>query len=306
MSVANLFEHTVNSNQMDGNKAAMNSQKIVVKLGGAILDTQQNLQAVIEQLAALYKQGHEITVVHGAGPQINNYLKTQGVVPEFCNGWRITDAQTLMAVFAALGEVNAAIVQGLEAVGIPAASMHAAPDLFTCNKKTGITTKGASVDLGWVGEIISTDVSSLSKHSGAIAVVSPMGWDQYQNKYNINADAAAFALAAAMGADRLVFMSDVPGVLKDKNDSTSIVATLDAERIETLIATGAVSAGMVPKLMNSLASAQAGVKSVSIISGTADSALTELVHGEPIGTTVVAGDWRAEFRPRSLTSAGAA
>jgi acetylglutamate kinase len=170
----------------------------------------------------------------------------------------------------------------------------------------GVTAKGENVDLGWVGEITATNVDCISKHNGCIMVVSPMGWDQYQNKYNINADHAAFALAAAIKADRLVFMSDVPGVLKDKKDSQSVVPTLNADDVETLIASGEVSEGMVPKLMNSLASAEAGVKAVSIISGTAGSALLDLVEGEMTGTTVVAGAWSAALRPRSLTSAGAA
>jgi acetylglutamate kinase len=279
------------------------SQKIVVKLGGSILHSASALSHVVEQIAHLFHQGHQITVVHGAGPQINAYLETRGVVPSFCNGWRITDGQTLMAVYAALGQLNTEIVEALEAAGLPAAALHAEPNLFQCHKKKGVTAKGAPVDLGWVGEIIKTDVTCLGKLDNRIAVVSPLGADHFHNKYNINADHAAFALAAALKADRLVFVSDVPGVLSDKNDVLSVIPTLNEQDIEALIESGKVSQGMIPKLMSSISSAKAGVKAVSIISGNEEAALINLVEGNgPAGTTISASDWSAPFRPRTLTS----
>jgi acetylglutamate kinase len=131
----------------------------------------------------------------------------------------------------------------------------------------------------------------LSKMPGSVAVVTPIGWDHHRNRYNINADHAAFALAVALKAQRLVFVSDVPGVLSDKDDPSSVIPQLGKTEIEALIASGAVSAGMIPKLMNSLASVEAGVQSVSIVSGKDDSALCQLIQGDSsVGTTIVAGN----------------
>ncbi len=262
-------------------------QNIVIKLGGSILKSQAVLNQLVSQIASLVEQKHNVVIVHGAGPQINEFLKTQGMVPKFCNGLRITDAMSFMAVYAALGQINATVVNALKDAGLPAIGLHAEPGLFNCVKKTDVTHKGASVDLGWVGEIKSTNVDSLNKCGGSVAVVTPIGWDEHRNKYNINADHAALAIAAALKAERLVFVSDVAGVLADKEDPSSVIPYLGKAEIESLIDCGTVSEGMIPKLMSSLASVEAGVKSVSIVSGCDDSALAKLVQGHSnVGTTI--------------------
>jgi acetylglutamate kinase len=176
-----------------------------------------------------------LIVVHGAGLQINECLTAQGMPTKFESGLRVTDDSTMMAVYSAFGNVNGAIVSALQKKGLPAVGLHAEPDLFSCSKKCIDGDAGHAVDLGWVGNIVSTNVSSLLKYPDAIAVVSPMGWDKHWNKYNLNADYAATFLAEALHAESLLFIDQVPTALSNPVDKTWLVPSLDKVQIQTKV-----------------------------------------------------------------------
>ncbi len=205
----------------------------------------------------------------------------------FIEGLRVTDENTLMAVYAGLGHVNSAIVQELTNLGVEANALHGEPSLFKCEKRLG--GKDGQTDLGWVGDIKSTNVKSIALTGGAVSVISPIGWDGDRNRYNINADHAAFAVAIEVPADSLIFVSDVPGVMVKDGNTTTVLSTLDKAKIETLIEDGTVSCGMIPKLLSCVAAVEAGVQSVSIINGNSPTSLLDCINGGADSGTTVTG-----------------
>jgi acetylglutamate kinase len=208
---------------------------VVVKLGGNILESNGALDDVLDQLTQLFAGGSQLVIVHGAGPQINECLTAQGVPTKFESGLRVTDDSTMMAVYSAFGNVNGAIVSALQMKGLPAVGLHAEPNLFSCSKKCIEGEAGDAIDLGWVGNIVSTNVSNLLKYPGAIAVVSPMGWDKHWNKYNLNADYAATVLAGALDAEHLLLIDQAPPALSNPVDKTWLVPSLDKAQIQAKV-----------------------------------------------------------------------
>ncbi len=262
---------------------------IVVKLGGSALKTNESLEKIVDQIALLASAGKQIILVHGGGPHINKALEAQNVQPVFANGLRVTDDATLMTVFAALGAINAQITETLCRRGVNAVALHADPFLFSSVKAPPAVVNGEVVDLGWVGKIVEVKTSSLTPFRHSTAVVSPIGWDQQRNRYNLNADHAAMALAVALGAGALVFLSDVPGVLMDMCDPSSRVPLLTENRARALISSGIVRGGMLPKIDSSLSALKAGVGRVCMADGRQDCALLEVLSDSGrIGTTICA------------------
>lgn len=263
---------------------------IVVKLGGSALKTAASLHKIISQIAALASAGKQIIVVHGGGPHISKAMEAQNAQPCFVNGLRVTDDGTLMTVFAALGALNAEIVDALRASGVDAVGLHADPNLFHCVKAPGIAqSNGEMADLGWVGKIVAVNPSWLTPFSSRVVVVSPIGWDGFRNRYNLNADHAAMALAVALSAGALVFLSDVAGVLTDISDPLSRVAVLNESKAKDLIESGIVKGGMLPKIDSSLSALRAGVGRVCMADGRQDSALLEVLSNSGrVGTTICA------------------
>lgn len=266
----------------------MNSAPIVVKLGGSALKTAESMEKILCQVAELVKTGKQVIIVHGGGPMINRALEEQAVQPVFVNGLRVTDDATLMTVVAALGLLNIQIVEALKAKGIDAVGLHAEPDLFNCTKAVGSSASQES-DLGWVGKVVGVSKTALDPYKSKVAVVSPIGWDDFRNRYNLNADHAAMALAIALGAGALVFLSDVPGVLTNTSDPSSRVPLLTEQSATELILNGIVSGGMLPKIDSSLRALKAGVGRVCMADGRQESALLEVLSDSGrIGTTICA------------------
>lgn len=263
---------------------------IVVKLGGSALKTSASLEKIITQIAALASEGNQVIVVHGGGPHISKAMEAQDLKPCFVNGLRVTDDVTLMTVFSALGALNAEIVEALRANGVDAVGMHADPNLFECIKAPGIATGNGDVaDLGWVGKIVGVNPCSLKPFDSKVLVVSPIGWDNHRNRFNLNADHAAMALAVALSAGALVFLSDVAGVLTDTSDPLSRVPLLNESKAKDLIDSGIVSGGMLPKIDSSLSALKAGVGRVCMADGRQDLALLEVLSNTGrVGTTICA------------------
>lgn len=280
----------ITSESEEMGKSGGTSTAIVVKLGGSALKSAASLHKIVSQIAALASEGKQIFVVHGGGPHISKAMEVQDAHPCFVNGLRVTDDATLMTVFAALGALNAEIVDALRASGVDAVGLHADPNLFDCVKVSGLAQpNGELTDLGWVGKIVAVNPSSLAPFSSRVVVVSPIGWDGFRNRYNLNADHAAMALAVALGAGALVFLSDVAGVLTDTSDPLSRVALLSESKALDLIESGIVRGGMLPKIDSSLSALRAGVGRVCMADGRQDLALLEVLSNSGrVGTTICA------------------
>jgi acetylglutamate kinase len=237
-----------------------NRPLIVIKLGGNVLQRLDvDSRSFVEDIEALKQSGARIVCVHGAGPAIDKALADAGIVPAKINGLRVTDQQTLPVV-----------VRVLDAANFALASMLPDAEPFPSARSPLRATKSATdVDLGLVGEVeaVDTDPLFLSLSGGKIPVIAPVGHDKNGGLLNINADHAAVAVAAALSATSLVFLSDVPGVLADPSDPSSIVADLHVEKCQSLIASGTISGGMIPKVKTAISAIELGVKSVVITDG---------------------------------------
>lgn len=255
------------------------SARVLVKIGGTLLDNPGSRARLGAQIAAVRSRGLEIAVVHGGGKQMTKYLAERGVESRFVNGLRVTTPETvegLLKVFA--GSVNHELVASLNGAGAPAVGL------------TGIDaflTEAEQMDpaLGAVGRVTRANgglLVLLALH-GYVPVIACVAGDRAGNIYNVNADQMASACAAAFGATQLIFLTDVDGVLDGER---RILPKLNAVDIRTLIATGVAAGGMQAKLNAALAALAGGVAEVRIAPGAADDVLHRILAGEEIGTQV--------------------
>lgn len=235
---------------------------IVVKYGGAAMTDTALKAAVMSDLTLLALVGVRVVLVHGGGPEISNHLKRIGKKSEFVNGLRVTDAETMEVVQQMLaGKVNKDLVALLCGRGMGLCGMDGG--MLTCKKlQTG-------ADLGFVGEIETVDTTLLEFALGAgfIPVIATIGADKNGVPYNINADTAAFKIAVALQATKLVSMTDVAGLLRNKTDETSLIVDVEIGEVEALIQQGVIEGGMIPKVMGCVESVQQGVHEAAIIDG---------------------------------------
>ncbi|HQP32354.1 MAG TPA: acetylglutamate kinase [Deltaproteobacteria bacterium] len=267
-------------------------KRVVVKYGGHAMADPELKKTVARQIILLQYVGIQVTVVHGGGPQINSVLKQMGIVPNFIEGKRITDAQTLDVVEMVLsGVVNKEIVnlitmEGGKAVGLSGkdAGLIRAEKLYL--------TRGDEddrIDIGLVGEVsaVNTEIIDTVESKGFVAVIAPLGVGDDGATYNINADTAAAAIAGSLKAEKLILLTDEAGVL-DKDGS--LISSIDTGRIQALIDGGVVTGGMIPKLECCAAAIHQGVKKAHIIDGRVPySILLELLTDSGIGTQVIKG-----------------
>ena len=259
----------------------------VVKYGGSAMVNAELKKAVIEDIAMLKYIGLKPVVVHGGGAEISNLLARLGKESVFIDGLRVTDEETaLVAEMVLSGSIGKSLVDNLEQVGIKAVGISGKDGrTFLCEKKKD--EKGR--DLGFVGEIKKVDttlVDSLLK-SNFVPVLSPVGVDTEGNTYNINADYAASAIAGALSAQKLIFLTDVEGILKDKDDPSSIIRTLTHGEAVSYIEQGIIKGGMIPKVQCCLDGLEKGVESVHVLDGRLPHAiLLEIFTTRGIGTMV--------------------
>jgi acetylglutamate kinase len=250
---------------------------VVVKIGGSTLGSHDT---AIEDIAALHSAGRDLIVVHGGGNAATEWLKIHGIASEFVDGLRVTNAEALTVVTAVFaGLVNKELVCQLLARGVKAVGVSGADGGM-------IATSRIDDRLGFVGEVEAVDVALLRAltASGFLPVVSPVSfWDQQPGQLmNVNADAIAGAIAAALCAGELVFLTDVPGV---KSAGGEWLAALSADAAEELLASGVAAGGMAPKVQACVAAARAGARA-RIVDGREPHALRAALEGAQIGTTI--------------------
>ena len=256
---------------------------VVVKYGGNAMVNEQLKQQVMEDIVLLWLIGVRIVLVHGGGPEINQLMDQLGKKPEFVDGLRVTDRETMDIVQMVLaGKVNKTLVNLLEMQGGRAIGLSGMDGrLLQCHVK--------DERLGFVGEIEKIHIHPVTDllEKGYIPVVSTVGCDKSGNAYNINGDTAAAYIAGALAAERLIMMTDIAGILRDRNDPATLIPRITLEELPALYESGIISGGMIPKVECCATALERGVRNVVIMDGRVPhSILMELLTDEGAGTMV--------------------
>ena len=262
---------------------------VVVKYGGAAMKDSSLKDKVIRDIVFLTSVGVRLVVVHGGGPEINSWLDKLGIEPQFKHGLRVTDAPTMDVVEMVLvGRVNKELVSLINRAGGSAIGL--------CGKDANLikARPEGREGIGFVGEVTSMDVRLLNTllKEGYIPVVSSVATDENGQAYNINADTVAGELAAALGAEKLILLTDTAGILKDYKDPSTLLPRLDIQEARDLIAAGVVAGGMIPKVKCCVRSLAQGVRAAHIIDGRIPHALLlEVFTDIGIGSMIVASEY---------------
>lgn len=264
-----------------------NGKIVVVKYGGnAMIDENLKMQ-VMEDVALLWLIGVKIVLVHGGGPEISELMEKLGKKAQFINGLRVTDKETVdIAQMVLAGKVNKTLVNLLESKGGRAMGISGMD-----GRLIEATVKDER--LGFVGKITNVNIEPVMDllEKNYIPVISTIGCDREGNSYNINGDTAAAFIAGALGAERLIMMTDIAGVLRDKDDPDSLIHYVSVKEAEELKKQGIVSGGMIPKIDCCVEAINEGVKNVVIMDGRVPhSILMELLTDEGAGTMVTGGE----------------
>jgi acetylglutamate kinase len=266
----------------------------VIKYGGSFMDSPDLVvrNSVARDIVFLEAVEINPVVLHGGGKAITRAMEAAGLKPEFVQGQRVTDRATAKLVDEILSrEINPEIVSAINALGGDAKSF-AGPDIFQCRKlwlNDNSDPKGR-VDVGYVGEVVHVNTTPLIEciAKGITPVISPTARSEDGEIYNCNADVAAAHVAIALGARRLVFMSDVPGLLRDPRNATTLITHFQISEVDALKRAGVVDKGMIPKVDSAVAAIKAGVEKVSFVDGRVPHAvLLEIFTDEGVGTEVV-------------------
>lgn len=265
----------------------------VVKYGGAFMDDPNPAvrASVAQDIALLAAVGINVVVVHGGGKAISRAMAKSGLVAEFKNGMRITDEKTVSIVEDVLNNgVNDEIAELLQSQGCKVGRIMG-NDVLSCEKLLSTDENGNKIDLGYVGKVVSVKSEVIEKAiaDGFTPVVSPIAIGADGHPYNTNADVAAAAVAAALKARRLVFLCDVPGLMRDPKDRTTLISHLKVDEVEGLKKSGVIGGGMTPKVDSGVDAIRKGVRRVHFVDGyMPHSILLEIFTDEGIGTEIVA------------------
>jgi acetylglutamate kinase len=264
----------------------------VIKYGGSFMDSPDpNVrQGVARDVVFLEAVEINPVVVHGGGKAITRAMETSGLKAQFVQGQRITDQATVEIVDHVLSrEINPEIVSAIKSLG-GAAKGFSGPSIFKCRKARLDASGGQQLDLGFVGEVTEVNTAPLLEciAQGVTPVISPTARGEDGKIYNCNADVAAAKTAIALNARRLVFMSDVPGLLRNPTDPSSVISHLKIVEVDELKSAGVVDKGMIPKINSAVAAIQSGVEKVSLVDGRiAHAVLLEIFTDAGVGTEVV-------------------
>jgi acetylglutamate kinase len=264
----------------------------VVKYGGSFMDSPDaNVRnSVARDIVFLEAVEINPIVVHGGGKAITRAMERAGLKPSFVQGQRITDEETVKIVDEVLSrEINPDVVAAINSLS-GAAKGFAGPDIFRCRKAKMTGADGQSMDLGFVGEVTHVNIAALSEciEKGITPVISPTARGEDGRIYNCNADVAAAQVAIALRAKRLVFMSDVPGLLRDPKNPESVISQLRVVEVDGMKRSGVIHKGMIPKVDSAVTAIQAGVEKVSFVDGRVPHAvLLEIFTDAGVGTEVV-------------------
>jgi len=262
---------------------------VVVKYGGNAMTSPELQRRFAEDIVFLRYAGLRPVVVHGGGPQITEHLGRLGIQSEFRGGLRVTTPEAMQIVRMVLvGQVNGDVVNLINNHGAFAVGLSGEDGgLFTAERR-GAIVDGEEIDIGLVGDVVHVDPSAVTAllDAGRIPVVATVGRGRDGLSYNVNADTAAAALAAAVGAEKLIVLTDVPGLLRDWPNSDEVISEITARELETLLPS--LASGMVPKMEACLRAVQAGVPRATVIDGREEHALLlEIFTTEGVGTMVL-------------------
>ena len=266
---------------------------VVIKFGGSAMENPELTRRTMRDIVLLEATGMKPVFVHGGGKAITARLKELNIEPKFINGLRVTCEKTIAVVDDVLhNTTNRQLVDGIREAGgkgcqISGKKMLRAERLVSRDKETG-----AELDIGFVGKVVAVDVNPIldALKYGFIPVIAPLAMDFYGQVYNINADMAACDIARSLKARKLVFLSDVPGILRDPHDEKSLISSIRTSEVEGLIAEGVLSGGMLPKIRSSVAALEAGTSEVQMIDGRVPhSLLLEIFTDKGVGTEIVKG-----------------
>ena len=242
-----------------------NRKIIVVKYGGSAMSDEELQRHVIQDVTLLKLVGFKPIIVHGGGKAISSWVQKTGKEAQFINGLRVTDKETMEIAEMVLGRVSKNLVTMVEELGVKAVGISGKDSAMLKVKKR----LSGGQDVGYVGEITKVDPKILfdMMDNDYLPIVAPIGLDDQFETYNINADEAACAIAKAVGADKLVYLTDVEGLYRDFEDKSSFISRISVTEAEELIADGMIGGGMLPKLSNCTEAVRGGVKRVHILDG---------------------------------------
>lgn len=263
-----------------------NRRIIVVKYGGSAMANEELQKNVIKDVTLLKLVGFKPIIVHGGGKEISNWVKKVGKESAFVNGLRVTDSETMEIAEMVLSKVNKRLVTMVEELGVKAIGISGKDGgMLKVDKKLS-----DGQDIGYVGEIKEVDPKILYDllENDFLPIIAPIGLDDQFDTYNINADDAACAIAKAVGADKLVFLTDIEGLYKDINDKSSFISRLTDKEADELIGSGLIGGGMLPKLGNCTSAIKNGVNRVHILDGRIPHCLLlEIFTNHGIGTAII-------------------
>lgn len=266
-----------------------NRKIIVVKYGGSAMANEELQKNVIKDVTLLKLVGFKPIIVHGGGKEISRWVAKTGKEAKFVNGLRVTDEETMEIAEMVLGRVNKNLVTMVQELGVKAVGISGKDGgLLQVEKKYA-----GGEDIGFVGEITNVNPKVLFDllEKDFLPIVAPIGLDENFQTYNINADDAACAIARAVGAEKLAFLTDIEGLYRDIEDKSSFISRLTASQAEELLNSGFIGGGMLPKLTNCISAIRNGVNRVHILDGRiAHTLLLEIFTHEGIGTAIVSDE----------------
>ena len=263
-----------------------NRKIIVVKYGGSAMVDENLKKQVIQDCTLLKLVGFKPVIVHGGGKEISRWVEKAGMTPEFINGLRVTDEATMEIAEMVLNRVNKSLVQMVESLGVHAIGISGKDGkLLEVDKKLS-----NGQDIGFVGEVkkVNPEILYDLLEKDFLPIICPIGVDDDFNTYNINADDAACAIAKAIAAEKLAFLTDIEGVCKDPSDKTTLISEMSISEAKKLIEDGFIGGGMLPKLKNCIDAVESGVNRVHILDGrVAHCLLLEFFTNRFIGTALI-------------------
>lgn len=266
-----------------------NRKIIVVKYGGSAMIDEELKKQVIQDVTLLKLVGFKPIIVHGGGKEISRWVGKVGMEPKFINGLRVTDEDTMEVAEMVLGKVNKSLVQLVEQLGVRAIGISGKDGgLLNVDKKYS-----NGKDIGYVGEVkeVNADILFDLLEKDFLPIVCPVGMDDDFKTYNINADDAACAIAKAVKAEKLAFLTDIEGVYKDPDDPKTLISELWVEEARKLMEDGYIGGGMLPKLQNCIDAIENGVSRVHILDGRIPHCLLlEIFTNKGIGTAILNGE----------------
>jgi len=264
----------------------------IIKLGGSLMANPDAMRHTLLDIIFMETVGMRPVVVHGGGPSINKAMEAAAIEPVWVKGRRVTDSKTLDIVEQTLGyELNTFLTEEVERLGGRAMNLNFRTTNVLFGEKLLLEEPGsAPIDLGYVGQVTRVDRQTIESltYTGQIPFIPSMCIDPQGQKYNVNADTAAMAVAEALGAEKLIFISDVNGVRRDKEDPKSVIHSMTAAEAKSLIEQGVISGGMIPKVEACLSTLNRGVGKVHIIDGQLrHSLLLEIYTTAGVGTEIL-------------------